>query len=359
MQKTFKTLLSVPELIFAKGAISQLPHLLESLRKHSDYAVLIIDHYFTTSDLSNRLNLHQNDLIFYLDTTNEPTTDSVDHFVKKIKNQRSELPCVVVGIGGGSTMDMAKAISIMLTNPGKTEQYQGWELVTNPPVYKIGVPTLSGTGAEVSRTTVLNSPRKKQGINSDYSLFNKILLDPDLLETVPSQQRFFSGMDCYIHCIESLTGSYSNEFSRAFASKAHELSGNVFLNGFSNADLMVASYMGGYAIVYSEVGLIHALSYGLSHAFHIHHGESNCIVLNGLEEYYPNHLPEFRKMLKKNNVELNLPKNLQYDDAVLEKMVNIVLLMEKPLRNALGPDWQEILTRKKIKELYHRILELK
>lgn len=124
MQKMYKTLLSVPELVFAEGAFSQLPIHLKSLRKKSNYVIFIIDHYFSGSELASQLKLHQNDLCYYLDTTDEPTTGLVDQYVSMIKSQRSELPCVVVGIGGGSTMDVAKAISIMLTNPGKTEQYQ-------------------------------------------------------------------------------------------------------------------------------------------------------------------------------------------------------------------------------------------
>ena len=100
-------------------------------------------------------------------------------------------------------MDIAKAVALMLTNKGSSADYQGWDLIKNPPVYKIGIPTLSGTGAEVSRTCVLMGPEKKLGINSDYTPFDQIILDPNLIANVPKDQRFYTGMDCYIHCIES------------------------------------------------------------------------------------------------------------------------------------------------------------
>jgi 3-deoxy-alpha-D-manno-octulosonate 8-oxidase len=205
---------------------------------------------------------------------------------------------------------------------------------------------------------VLSGPEKKQGINSEHSLFDAIILDPDLPKTVPVEQRFFTGMDCYIHGVESITGCFLNEFSEAFADKSLDLCRQVFLKGADDADLMVASYMGGCAIVYSEVSVCHALSYGISHAFGIHHGVGNCLVFDHLDQYYPKALPEFRKMLEKNGV--SLPRNIasDIDDITMERMIDITLLMEKPLHNALGPKWREILTRDKIRDLYLKILRL-
>ena len=105
-------------------------------------------------------------------------------------------------------MDLAKAVSLMMTNSGSSADYQGWDLVKKPGVYKAGIPTLSGTGAEVSRTTVLTGPSRKLGMNSDFTPFDQIVLDPELTANVPANQRFYTGMDCYIHCIESLEGTY-------------------------------------------------------------------------------------------------------------------------------------------------------
>jgi 3-deoxy-alpha-D-manno-octulosonate 8-oxidase len=135
----------------------------------------------------------------------------------------------VIGIGGGSAMDLAKAVSLMMTNPGSSADYQGWDLVKNPGVYKAGIPTLSGTGAEVSRTTVLTGPTRKLGMNSDFTPFDQIVLDPELTKNAPVNQRFYTGMDCYIHCIESLEGTYLNEFSKSYGEKALQLCQKVFV----------------------------------------------------------------------------------------------------------------------------------
>jgi 3-deoxy-alpha-D-manno-octulosonate 8-oxidase len=303
--------------------------------------------------LVQRAGVTPEDCCFYLDTTHEPKTGIVDEYVRQIKERG--VPGVVVGIGGGATMDVAKAVAIMLANPGKTHQYQGWDLVVNKPVYKIGVPTLSGTGAEVSRTTVLIGPEKKQGINSDFSLFDQIVLDPDLLATVPSEQRFYTAMDCYIHGVEALCGTFLNEFSRAYAEKALELCRRVFLHDADDALLMVASFLGGYSIVYSEVGLCHALSYGLSYAFGAPHGQANCLTFKHLHEYYPAYVPEFQEIAGRAGISLEGKLVQGVSESVMEKMIDITLLMEKPLCNTFGPDWRKIMTREKIREMYLRM----
>ncbi|MBF0312074.1 MAG: iron-containing alcohol dehydrogenase [Oligoflexia bacterium] len=355
---SYKNFKSVPNVIFGKGSFSQLDATLIPLREDKGVIVFIIDHFFKSSPLPFFNFSPETDLTFFVNTSREPLTNDVDSIVQSIKNQRATSPAAIVAIGGGSTMDMAKAVSVLLTNEGKAENYQGWDLVKTRPIYKIGIPSLSGTGAEVSRTAVLISPQKKQGINSDYSIFNQIILDPNLLETVPLKQAFYTGMDCYIHSVEALCGTFLNEFSKAFAEKALSLCQQSFLNTFNNADLMVASYLGGQSIVYSEVGICHALSYGISYAFKIHHGEANCIVFNYLEDYYPHYVKEFQLMLQKNHIEINKlsPPQYQITDSLLEKMVDITLLMEKPLHNALGPNWRDLLPREKIKQLFLRML---
>lgn len=177
-------------------------------------------------------------------------------------------------------------------------------MVKNPGVYKAGIPTLSGTGAEVSRTTVLTGPTRKLGMNSDFTPFNQIVLDPELTKDAPVNQRFYTGMDCYIHCIESLEGTYLNEFSKSYGEKALQLCQEVFLeknvwDDESDNKLMMASYAGGMSIAYSQVGVAHAVSYGLSYLLGTKHGIGNCIVMNHLHEYYPAGVNEFKRMVEK------------------------------------------------------------
>ena len=115
---------------------------------------------------------------------------------------------------------------------------------------------------------------------------------------------------------------------------------------------MVASYLGGASIVNSEVGICHALSYGLSLELGFRHGIANCIAFNVLDDYYGKYVKEFRRMVDK--FEITLPKNICCDLSgnTLNRMVDMTIKMERPLTNALGEDWRENLSIEKIKNLY-------
>jgi len=266
----------------------------------------------------------------------------------------------IIGIGGGSTMDLAKAVALMMTNPGSSADYQGWDLVKQAGVYKVGIPTLSGTGAEVSRTTVLTGPVRKLGMNSDFTPFNQIVLDPDLAKDAPANQRFYTGMDCYIHCIESLEGTYLNEFSKSYGEKALDLCRKVFVEKNTWDDecdeqLMMASFAGGMSIAYSQVGVAHAVSYGLSYLLGTKHGIGNCIVMNHLEEYYPAGVKEFKFMVEKNNIDIPVGICAGLSDQDFNTMIDISLSLKPLWENALGKDWETMMTRQKLRALYEKL----
>jgi 3-deoxy-alpha-D-manno-octulosonate 8-oxidase len=280
----------------------------------------------------------------------------VDQLSRQIKEEFGQVSGIV-GIGGGSAMDLAKAVSLMMNNPGSSADYQGWDLVKHPGVYKVGIPTLSGTGAEVSRTTVLTGPSKKLGMNSDFTPFDQILLDPELTAGAPAGQRFYTGMDCYIHCIESLQGTYLNEFSKSYGEKALQLCRRVFIekNGWdpeSDDLLMMASYAGGMSIAYSQVGVAHAVSYGLSYLLGTAHGIGNCIVFDKLEDYYPEGVKEFRGMVEKNRIEIPQHICRELTDAQFDGMIEVALSLKPLWENALGKDWERVMTKQKLRALY-------
>jgi 3-deoxy-alpha-D-manno-octulosonate 8-oxidase len=319
--------------------------------------VFVVDDVFTDSPLESRLPLEGNDYLLRVNVDDEPKTQYIDNLVQQIQEYSQVKPDGIIGIGGGSTMDIAKAISLMLNNPGSSADYQGWDLIQNPSVYHVAVPTLAGTGAEISRTTILTGPEKKLGINSDYTLYDQIILDPELLAGVPTDQWFYTGMDCYIHDVESLQGTFINEFSKAYGEKSLDLCRQVFLEEHDDKDdkLMMASYFGGMSIAYSQVGACHALSYGLSYVLGIHHGIGCCIAFDYLEDIYPKGVEEFRQMMSKHSI--TLPRNLtaEMDDASMEKMVTTALGLVPLWENCLGPDWQNIMTRERTMEIYRRM----
>jgi 3-deoxy-alpha-D-manno-octulosonate 8-oxidase len=306
-----------------------------------------------------RIPLNGKDKIVFADVTQEPKTKQVDALAASLREEFGTVSGIV-GIGGGSTMDLAKAVSLMMTNPGSSADYQGWDLVQQAGVYKVGIPTLSGTGAEVSRTTVLTGPVRKLGMNSDFTPFNQIVLDPDLAKDAPVNQRFYTGMDCYIHCIESLEGTYLNEFSKSYGEKALDLCRKVFVekntwDDESDEQLMMASFAGGMSIAYSQVGVAHAVSYGLSYLLGTKHGIGNCIVMNHLEEYYPAGVEEFKFMVQKNNIEIPVGICAGLSDQDFNTMIDISLSLKPLWENALGKNWETIMTRQKLRALYEKL----
>lgn len=361
MTTLFRNFKMVPRVLFGRGCFSQVRDILAEHRQTPrDFVVFVVDEVFSNNPLQGRIPLHSSDLLLWVNVDEEPKTTTVDALTRQIQGFSPHGPAGVVGIGGGSTLDLAKAVSLMLENPGSSADYQGWDLIQNPGVYHIGIPTLSGTGAEVSRTAVLSGPSRKLGINSDHTVFDQVVLDPELLAGVSNDQRFFTGMDCYIHCVESLNGSFLNAFSRAYGEKAMELCREVFLGTPPDPDdrLMMASFFGGMSIAYSQVGVCHALSYGLSYVLGIHHGLGNCMAFNCLEEYYPEGVREFREMVRKWEVSLKRggPAAGLIRGDQMEKMIQVALTLSPLWENALGPDWQAIMTKEKIRDLYHRIL---
>ena len=320
--------------------------------------IYLLDIYFKDQSLINQLPIKKTDFIHFVDSTNELTTTYVNKVFSEIRTRPIDFN-TVVGIGGGTSLDFAKAISNLLNNPGKAEDYQGWDLVKKPGVYKIGIPTLSGTGAEASRTCVMINPANglKLGMNSDYTIYDELILDPTLTSTVPREQYFYTGMDTYVHCIESLNGNHRHALSDAYSHQALSSVKEVFnsenmMSDKNREKLMVASYFGGVAIANSFVGLIHPLSAGLSVVLGIHHGEANCITMMAMEEFYPKEYKEFMTMAEKNNIEIkrNICQDLteeQYDNLYKSSIMH-----EIPLKNALGKDYKQILTKKKVLELF-------
>ena len=356
---SFRNFKMVDYVVYGRGSFNQLDEILAPNRKGDAPMIFLVDHFFEGKPLMQRIPLTGKDKIVFADVTHEPKTKQVDALAASLREEFGTVSGIV-GIGGGSTMDLAKAVSLMMTNPGSSADYQGWDLVQQAGVYKVGIPTLSGTGAEVSRTTVLTGPVRKLGMNSDFTPFNQIVLDPDLAKDAPANQRFYTGMDCYIHCIESLEGTYLNEFSKSYGEKALDLCRKVFVekntwDDESDEQLMMASFAGGMSIAYSQVGVAHAVSYGLSYLLGTKHGIGNCIVMNHLEEYYPAGVEEFKFMVQKNNIEIPVGICAGLSDQDFNTMIDISLSLKPLWENALGKNWETIMTRQKLRALYEKL----
>jgi len=356
---SFRNFPMVPRVVYGRGSFNQLGDILapKRLGDKAPFIFLVDDVFKGKESLISRIPLQHNDKIIYISAEEEPKTIYVDAIRDDIRKEFSEIPSGIIGIGGGTMLDYAKAVALMLSNPGSSADYQGWDLVKEQGVYHVGIPTISGTGAEVSRTTVLTGPVRKLGMNSDYTPFDQVVLDPSLLDGVPTNQWFYTGMDCYIHCIESLTGTYLNAFSQSYGEKSLDLCREVYLekdsiDEDSQDKLMMASWHGGMSIAYSQVGVAHAMSYGLSYLLGTKHGIGNCIVFDQLEEFYPEGVKEFKQMVEKHGIDI--PKGLCKDltDDEFNTMIDVALSLVPLWENALGKEWEKTITREKLRSMY-------
>lgn len=359
MHKNFK---GIEKTVYGRGSFDQLGSILEEKRQDNDkFMVFIVDNYFKGKPLEKRIPTKPEDVIMFIDVDpHEPTTDQIDSIRDSILSSKG-LPSGIVGIGGGSIMDIAKAASLMFTNEGSSTLYQGLNLIKKPGIYHVGVPTISGTGAEVSMTAVLTGPEKKLGLKCEWTVFNQVVLDPELIATVPRNWWFYTGMDTYIHCIESENGILNNAYSHAYAEQSLKLCREIYLGKESgqtpeNDDkLMVASLMGGLSLTYSEVGVCHALSYGLSKILGMRHCYANCIAFNHLHDYYKEGVEEFKEMVKKHKIDL--PQNLSKDwtDEQITAMAKVSYNLPHMWNHAIGTDWKDKVTVGNIEELFRRL----
>ena len=349
-----------------RGSLQRLPAFVDARRDvvgGEARAVYLVDSFFADrQETMTRLGARTTDIVRFVDATDEPTTDGIDVITNEIRGQLSDMPATIVGFGGGTTMDTAKAVANLLTNGGKAADYQGWDLVKLPGVHKIAVPTISGTGSEATRTCVMTNTASglKLGMNSDFTVFDQMVLDPDLTATVPRDQYFYTGMDAYIHCIEALAGSYRNAVGDAYSRETVNLCRQVFLaddmmSVEAREQLMVASYLGGCAIATSYVGVVHPFSAGLSVVLGLHHCIANCIALNALGEFYPVEHAEFQMMMEKQKVTLPTGVCADLSDEQYQRLVASTVVHAKPLTNALGVDFRSILTDERVIEIFKRM----
>ncbi len=353
-------------LTFGRGALHDLGPQIERQRTWArsagdDARVLyLIDAFFSNRpELLNRLGASSDDRIEFVSTATEPDTDVIDQRVAMLTTTGWSAPATVIGIGGGITLDTAKAVANLLTNGGKAEDYQGWDLVRLPGRHKIGVPTISGTGAESTRTCVMTNVTRglKLGMNSDHTVFDHLILDPDLSATVPRDQYFYTGMDAYIHCVEVMAGRSRNAVADAYCREALSLCRQLFaaddmMSAESRERLMVASYLGGCATTISRLGVVHPFSAALSVVLGLHHGVANCIAMRALSQFYPAECDELEAMAERQQVSIPRGVCRSLTENQYRSLYAATLIHPQPLANALGSDYRDQLTFDRVVKLF-------
>jgi alcohol dehydrogenase class IV len=203
-------------------------------------------------------------------------------------------PDVIVGLGGGSSLDISKITSVLLTNEGPIEKYFGMELVPRPGVPLILIPTTAGTGSEMTSICVLSDTKNKvkKGIVSEHMFARVALLDPQLTLALPPRVTAMTGMDALVHAIESFVGVRASVFTDTLNLQAIRLvAANLRLAYANGANLTArenmlhASGLAGMAFSNTQNGLDHALALAIGGKFHLPHGQLTALILPWVMEF--------------------------------------------------------------------------
>lgn len=229
-------------------------------------------------------------VIFDKVSTN-PTTVVVDEAYRMYSNEGCD---ILVAVGGGSSIDTAKAVGVLANNPGPLAQYEGAEKYKNPIPPLIAIPTAAGTGAEVTFSAVITDPERhyKVSIRSNNLCPAIAILDPGMLKTLPSRIAAMTGMDTLTHAIEAYVSTSANPITDLMALEAIKLCGKWLKKFVANrADVEAASSMqlacmfAGVAFANARLGNVHAMAHPLGGHFNLHHGLSCAIVLPRVMDY--------------------------------------------------------------------------
>ncbi len=221
----------------------------------------------------------------------EPALERADEGAKAALKGKCDL---VVGIGGGSSMDVAKAVAALAGNKGKAADYLGLNKVPGPGLPTIMVPTTAGTGSEVTFTAVFvrKNLKKKEGMNSPFLYPEVALLDPELTLSLPAQATASTGIDALCHAIESYTSINASPMSETISLEAVGLiAENLRTCVHNGSDLearermLLGSLYAGLGLANAGVTAVHSLSYPLGGAWGIPHGMANTLMLPAVMAY--------------------------------------------------------------------------
>lgn len=290
--KDFK--FKVPQNIeFGVGSLKKLPEILKENK--SEHVCLISDRGLESIGVVKKVQ----DIIeasgqkctTFLEVIPNPTVDVVNAAAKCYKESGATS---IIALGGGSSMDVAKAVGVLAAYGGDITDYEGLNKVPGPIVPIIAIPTTAGTGSEVTASAVVTDEVRnyKMSVISFEMLPKYAVLDPELIMTAPASIAAACGIDALIHALEAYLSNYASPFTDAMAEKAMELIGGNIRRFVANRQdeeaacaMMIGSTFAGMAFAWAKLGNVHAMSHPVSAYFHVAHGVANAVLLPAVIEY--------------------------------------------------------------------------
>ena len=278
---------TTPRIIF--GNDSSVSSHKEIIKKLGNKIFFITDQFITHIGLSNStINqlLKFSNIRVFDEIESDP---SIKTLIKAIEEAKKFRPTGIIGFGGGSSMDIAKLVSLLIVSKQNIQDIWGVENVKGPRLPLVLIPTTSGTGSEVTPISIITlDDNEKKGVSSKIILPDIAVLDPLLSLSLPENITASTGIDAMVHAIEAYTSmnKNNNPISRLLAIESLKLIGSsietsVFdsQNIEARSNMLLGSMLAGQAFANSPVGAVHALAYPIGGIFNISHGLSNSLVL--------------------------------------------------------------------------------
>jgi alcohol dehydrogenase len=286
--KPFVYQLTLPQtIIFGEGSLKQLGP--EAGKMGAKKALIVTDAGVAKSGLVQPVKDALADMSIivdvYPDAEPEPSINGLNEAARKLRQNNYDL---LIGLGGGSSIDTAKGLSVLLAHGGKGEDYIGTDKIPGPGLPVAAIPTTAGTGSEATNIAIFSDTVKelKVGMISRYLLARIALVDPVLTYGCPRSVTAASGIDALVHTIECYTSNKANHFTDALALKAmHLIAGNLRAavndgaNKAARNAMAEGALLAGIAFGNSGVAAVHALAYPLGARFHVSHGMANGMLL--------------------------------------------------------------------------------
>ncbi len=278
---------TTPRIVMGPGSLMRIQD--EIKRLGGGPVIIITDPGIVAAGIAGRLEKILTDAGIAFARFDQVSPDpNLETAAKGIEAVRASGAKIVVGIGGGSAIDIAKTAALLADSNGKLGDYFGIDLIPQPGRRTIIVPTTAGTGSEVTPIVILSdeAEKLKKGIVSPYLIPALALLDPELTIGLPPQVTAATGMDALIHGVESFTSKNAYPVTDLLACRAIELiAGNIrtaYANGQdmeARGHMLEGSLLAGMAFANAGVTAVHAFAYPIGAEYHIPHGVANSIML--------------------------------------------------------------------------------
>lgn len=296
---------SVPqEIIVGKGSLARLPEAAEKLGGKHGFIISgpHLNKMGIVASCSESLENAGIKVDAYTETEGNPSVETVEKAAAAFCKSGADF---IIALGGGSPMDVAKAVGVVARYGGSITEYEGGDRVPGDIIPLIAIPTTAGTGSEVTAFSVITDHSRNYKLTVfSYKLIPAYaILDPELLTTAPVSVAAACGIDAMVHALEAYISKDASPFSDAMAEKALELIGkNIRRYVADRTDIEAAEAMitgslfAGIAFSWARLGNVHAMSHPVSAYFDVPHGVANAILLPTIVEY--NALADRGKYLK-------------------------------------------------------------